>query len=79
MLTLYGGGPAFGLPDASPFVSKAHVLLKMAGVPYTFAKANFRKAPKGKIPYIDDGGMLLGDSGFIRAHLYQQSKISLSC
>src|SRR5207245_363683 len=27
------------------------------------------KAPKGKIPYIDDGGELLGDSTFIRWHL----------
>ena len=59
----------FGLPDGSPFVSKVHVLLKMAGVPYRFEKADFRKAPKGKIPYIDDGGPLLGDSGFIRQHL----------
>lgn len=61
MLTLYGGGPMFGLPDGSPFVTKVHVLLKMAGVPYRFEKANFRKAPKGKIPYIEDGGPLLGD------------------
>lgn len=74
MLTLYGGGPAFGLPDGSPFVTKTHVLLKMAGVPYTFAKANFSKAPKGKIPYIDDNGMLLGDSGFIRGHLESKYK-----
>jgi glutathione S-transferase len=69
MLTLYGGGPNFGLSDASPFVTKVHVLLKMAGVAYRFEKANFRKAPKGKIPYIEDGGPLLGDSSFIRQHL----------
>ena len=69
MLTLFGGGPMFGLPDGSPFVTKVHVLLKMADVPYRFEKANFRKAPKGKIPYIGDGGPLLGDSTFIRRHL----------
>ncbi len=74
MLTLYGGGPNFGLPDASPFVTKVHVLLKMAAVPYRFDKANFRKAPKGKIPYIEDGGPLLGDSGFIRQHLETKYK-----
>lgn len=74
MLTLYGGGPNFDLPDASPFVTKVHVLLKMAGVPYRFEKANFRKAPKGKIPYIEDGGPLLGDSSFIRQHLETKYK-----
>ena len=68
MLTLYGAGTS-GMPDASPFVIKVHVLLKMAAVPHRFEKANFRKAPKGKIPYIEDGGPLLGDSHFIRQHL----------
>ena len=72
MITLYGSGPRFGLPDASPFVSKAEILLKMSGVPYRKAKADFRKAPKGKIPYIEDGGKLLGDSTFIRFHLEEQ-------
>lgn len=69
MITLYGSGRRFGLPDASPFVTKAEILLKMAGVPFARAKADFRKAPKGKIPYIDDGDLRLGDSTFIRWHL----------
>jgi len=33
MITLYSFGPAFGLPDPSPFVTKAATLLKMAGLP----------------------------------------------
>jgi len=70
MLTVFVGGQHFGLPDASPFVTKVIILLKMAGVPYETAKADFNKAPKGKIPYIKDGdGPLLGDSSFIRQHL----------
>lgn len=69
MITLYGSGPHFGLPDASPFVTKTEILFKMARVPYKTAKANFSKAPKGKIPYIDVGGTLLGDSEFIRIYL----------
>ena len=72
MITLYTAGPKFGLPDPSPFVSKAEVLLKMSGVPYRTAPASFGKAPKGKIPYIEDGGKLLGDSTFIRFHLEDQ-------
>lgn len=69
MITLYGSGRHFGLPDASPFVIKAEVLLKMAAIPYQRGVMNFAKAPKGKIPYIDDGGTLIGDSTFIRFHL----------
>ena len=32
MITLYTFGPYFGLPDASPFVIKAMLLLKFAGL-----------------------------------------------
>ena len=69
MITLYTFGPAFGLPDPSPFVTKAEVLLKMAGVPYRTDTTGFNKAPKGKLPYIDDGGAIVADSTFIRMHL----------
>ncbi len=34
MITLYSFGPFFGLPDASPFVMKGEMLLKLAGLPY---------------------------------------------
>lgn len=69
MITLFGSGRNFGLPDASPFVTKAEVLLKMSGLPYRFEKMSFSRAPKGKIPYIEDDGVLLGDSTLIRLHL----------
>jgi glutathione S-transferase len=71
MITLYAFGPAFGLPDPSPFVTKAEVLLKMAGLPYRTesSMAAFRKAPKGKLPYIDDNGTIIADSTFIRWHI----------
>ena len=69
MITLYTFGPAFGLPDPSPFVTKAEVLLKMAGLAYQTDPAGFRRAPKGKLPYIDDDGERIADSTFIRWHL----------
>lgn len=69
MITLYTFGPAFGLPDPSPFVTKADVLLKMSGLPYRTDTSGFKKAPKGKLPYIDDGGVIVSDSTFIRLHL----------
>jgi glutathione S-transferase len=69
MLTIYAFGRAPGLPDWSPFVIKAMTLLKMAGVDHVVDKKGFRKAPKGKLPYIDDDGVIVADSTFIRWHL----------
>lgn len=69
MITLYNFGPAFGLPDPSPFVTKVEVLLKMAGLAYTVQTGGFSKAPKGKLPFIDDDGETIADSTFIRSHL----------
>ena len=69
MLTLFGFGPAFGLPDPSPFVMKTEIHLKTAGVPYRFERASPQSAPKGKMPYIQVGAHRLGDSSFIRAHI----------
>ncbi|NVO13934.1 MAG: glutathione S-transferase family protein [Rhodoplanes sp.] len=77
MITLYGFGPAFGLPDPSPFVTKAETLLKMAGVPYRTALGNLRKAPKGKLPYMDDDGAVIADSTFIRWHIEKKYGVEL--
>jgi glutathione S-transferase len=75
MITLYTFGPAFGLPDPSPFVTKAEVLLKMAGLDYRTDTSGFRKAPKGKLPYIDDESERIADSTFIRWHLESKYRI----
>jgi glutathione S-transferase len=69
MITLYTFGAAFGLPDASPFVTKVHVLLKMAGQPYRTNTKGYTKSPKSKLPFIDDDGTVVADSTFIRWHL----------
>ena len=61
MITLYTFGPFFGLPDPSPFVIKAMLLLKLAGLPYREDRGGFRKAPKGKLPYINDGGLIVAE------------------
>ena len=69
MITLFTFGPAFGLPDSSPFVMKAETLLKMAGLEYRTDTGGFAGAPKGKLPYVNDGGEVVADSTFIRWHL----------
>ena len=69
MITLYGFGAGFGLPEISPFVTKTEVQLKMAGLAYRKAKAMPPASPKGQLPYIDDKAETIADSTFIRAHV----------
>jgi glutathione S-transferase len=75
MITLYTFGPAFGLPDPSPFVVKAEMLLKLSGLEYRTDTKGFTKAPKGKLPYIEDKGTIVADSTLIRLHLEQKHAI----
>lgn len=72
MITLYTFGPAFGLPDPSPFVMKGEMLLKLSRLPYQTNTRGLFKAPKGKLPYIDDDGTRVADSTLIRLHLEQK-------
>ena len=48
MITLYTFGQYFGLPDPSPFVMKAEMLLKISGLPYQTNSKGFPKAPEGQ-------------------------------
>ncbi len=72
MITLYAFGPAFGLPDPSPFVVKTMVLLHMAGLPYRTDTKGLGKAPKGKLAYIRDGEDVVANSTFIRLQLLER-------
>lgn len=70
MIVLHQFPPAYGLPNASPFCMKLETWLRMAGLEYeTVCGFALAKAPKGKMPYIEDGGKTLADSGLIIDHL----------
>ena len=77
MITLYGSFPAFGLPQASPFVMKTEVQLKMAEIPYRLERGSPAEAPKHKIPYIVEAHHRIGDSTFIREHIERQHGVDL--
>jgi glutathione S-transferase len=83
-IRLYGVCPAWGLPDVSTFVTKVDCYLRMVKLPYTLVSLlgeNFTKTlarwssgdlptrPKGKFPYVEDGGNVIGDSSFIIDYL----------
>jgi glutathione S-transferase len=69
MLTVYAIGPAFGLPDTSPYVLKLETWLRMARVPYRSERGDLRKAPKKKLPYVADGNRLIADTNHIIEYL----------
>ncbi|MDP2824341.1 MAG: glutathione S-transferase family protein [Sulfuritalea sp.] len=70
MITLYQFPPVFGLPNASPFCLKLELYLRMAGLPYRNRYTlELHKTPKGKLPWIDDDGITVADSGLIIEYL----------
>ena len=70
MIILHQFPPAFDLPNASPFCMKLELYLRMAGLPYRNRYTlELHRAPKGKLPWIDDDGTTVADSGFIIEYL----------
>ena len=74
MIKLYTFGPFYGLPDASPFCLKVDAYLRANGIPFEVVPGfeNLRRAPKGKLPFIDDDGKVIGDSAFILSYLKEK-------
>lgn len=72
MIKIHQFEPAFGLPNASPFCMKLETYMRMAGIPFELSRPDMRdlgKAPKGKMPFIDDNGKIIADSTFIIDYL----------
>lgn len=56
--------------NVSPFTLKLESWLRLAEIPYTTrATTELGRAPRHKLPYIEDGGQVIGDSSLIIAHL----------
>ena len=72
MIRVHQFAPALGLPNASPFCMKLETWLRMAGLPFELVNdGNVFKAPKGKLPWIEDGPRRLADTQFIIEYLKQ--------
>lgn len=60
----------FGTPNVSPFCCKLETWLRIARIPYDVVDSpDPRKGPKGKVPFIEDGDLRIGDSTLIVDHL----------
>ena len=69
VIRLYGFDSNFGIPSVGPFDMKTEIQLQMMGLKYRKIHGRANMAPKGKLPYIDDNGTIVGDSTFIRFYL----------
>jgi len=70
MIKVFQFAPAFGLPNASPFCMKLETYLRMAGLRFEAVNSgDVMKAPKHKLPYIDDDGTVVADTTFIIEYL----------
>jgi glutathione S-transferase len=70
--------PAWGLPTCGPFGLKLEVCLRMLEVPYERAyEADNSKGPKRKSPWIDDNGVVIGDTELILAHLERTRGVTI--
>jgi len=74
MTTLYTFPPAFGLRNVSPFCLKVEMALTHLGIPFRIEEmSDPRKAPKGKLPFVDFDGRIIADSELILCHLDETS------
>lgn len=77
-LFAFGTGWGVPFPTAAPFPLKLAAWLRMAELPFEFVVANDpSKGPKGKSPWIEHGGVRMGDSTLIIEHLAARHGIDL--
>ncbi len=77
MITLHTIPGQWGLESISPFCMKVEVYLKLTKTSYRAVPGDPRRAPKGKLPFIDEDGTKIADSAAIVRHLESKSKAPL--
>jgi glutathione S-transferase len=66
----------FGIPNISPFCCKLETWLRITKIPYEVVDTpDPKKGPKGKLPFIEDAGRVIGDSSAIINHLKNTRQI----
>ena len=73
MITLYGSGPMFGLPEPCPFVLGAMTQLRMAKLPFTVARDADKDAPLAR-----DGEVELANAEALADHLRRAHGVDLN-
>lgn len=76
MIELHQFAPVDGL-NASPFCAKVEAYLRLTRTPFRVVVDPPFKGPRGKLPFVVDGGVTIADSGAILAHLEANSPAPL--
>jgi len=68
----------FAIPNLSPFCCKLETWLRIAQLPYEVVDTpDPRKAPKGKLPFIEDGSVRIADTSIIVDYLAKTRGVDL--
>src|SRR5262245_48311172 len=68
----------FAIPNLSPFCCKLETWLRIAHIPYEVVDTpDPRAGPKGKLPFIEDVGLRMGDTSLIVDYLAKTRGIDL--
>jgi len=74
MMKLHVIPPAFGLRNTGPFGFKSELALRHLKLDFELVSSpDPRTAPKGKLPYLDDGGTIVADSELILQYLDEKT------
>jgi glutathione S-transferase len=79
MITLYSFAKRLNVVDASPFVVKVDLFMRMADIAYTVKSGvkYLKIAPKGKLPFIDHDGTFIADSSDILTYLTDKFDLTI--
>ncbi len=78
MLTLYSYPTLFGVADNNGYGLKVFAFLKLARVPFVHEHIfDASTAPRGQLPYIVDGGEVVGDSETILAYVTEKYRLTI--
>lgn len=69
MIVLHQFARTWGIPNLSQFCVKIETYLRMAKLPYRIVETLPLKAPRGKLPFIEDQGRKIADSRLIVQYL----------
>src|SRR4029453_11649674 len=68
----------FAIPNLSPFCCKLETWLRIARIPYEVVNTPHQpQAQKGKLPFIEDADMRIGDTSLIVEHLAKTRRVDL--
>ena len=72
MIKLHQFARTWGIPNLSHFCCKLETYLRLTQIPYQIIESIPPKAPKGKLPFIEDDGKKIADSDLIIRYLIQK-------